>query len=72
MLSGIEDIASQLNQISELERQIKQQQRILAELQRLAKPTALAEKFLRRLQDQLAEAVRRHDQFSQSAANSNA
>lgn len=71
MFSGNDDLISLHGQIQAFERRIKQQERILAELQRLGEPTALAEKFLSRLRDQLAAALRRRDEISQSAANSN-
>ena len=55
MFLGTDDIVALHSQVSELQRAIVHQERVLAELQRLGEPTALAEKFLARLQAQLAE-----------------
>lgn len=71
MLLGNEDIVSLHSQVLELERKVAQQERVLSELQRLAEPTALAEKFLNRLRDQLLERRQRRDEISQAAANEN-
>jgi hypothetical protein len=46
MFLGTDDIVALHSQVSELHRAIVHQERVLAELQRLGEPSALAEKFL--------------------------
>jgi hypothetical protein len=68
MFLGTDDLVALNSQVSELFRAIVHQQRVLAELQRLGEPTALAEKFLARLQTQLAERQVRLDRLTNDAA----
>jgi hypothetical protein len=68
MFLGTDDLVALHSQVSELSRAIVHQQRVLAELQRLGEPTALAEKFLARLQTQLAERQVRLDRLTNDAA----
>lgn len=72
MFSGMDDVVSLHSQVSELQRAITHQERVLAELYRLGEPTALAEKFLTRLRDQLAERQEHLDTLVNVAANDDA
>ena len=71
MFSSTDDIVAQHSEVSELHRAIVHQERVLAELRRLGEPTALAEKFLARLQAQLAERQHHLDSLTNNAANEN-
>lgn len=71
MFLDADDVISLHSQISELHRAIVHQERVLVELQRLGEPTALAEKFLARLQAKLAERQAYLDSLTNSAANEN-
>lgn len=71
MFLATDDIVSLHSQVSELQRAIVHQERVLAELQRLGEPTALAEKFLARLRAQLAEREQHLDRMTRDAANEN-
>lgn len=71
MLLSTDDIVALYSQVSELHRAIVHQERVLAELQRLGEPTALAEKFLARLQARLAERQAHLDSLTSDAANEN-
>ena len=71
MFLSTDDIVALHSQISELHRAIVHQERVLAELQRLGEPTALAEKFLARLQAQLAQRQQHLDSLTNNAANEN-
>lgn len=71
MFLSTDDIVALHSQVSELHRAIVHQERVLAELQRLGEPTALAEKFLVRLQAQLAARQHCLDSLTNSAANEN-
>ena len=69
MFLDADDIISLHSQISELRRAITQQERVLAELQRLGEPTALAAKFLARLQTRLSERQKHLDRLTDAEAN---
>jgi len=71
MLLSTDDIVALHSEVSELHRAIVHQERVLAELRRLGEPTALAEKFLARLQAQLAERQHHLDSVTNNAANEN-
>ena len=71
MFLSTDDIVDLHSQVSELHRAIVHQERVLAELQRLGEPTALAEKFLTRLQAQLTERQQHLDNLTNNAANEN-
>ena len=71
MFLSTDDIVALHSQVSELHRAIVHQERVVAELQRLGEPTALAEKFLARLQTQRAERQEHLDNLASSAANEN-
>jgi hypothetical protein len=71
MFLSTDDIVALNSQVSELCRAILHQKRVLAELQRLGEPTALAEKFLTRLQAQLTERQQHLDKLTNNAANEN-
>ena len=71
MFLSTDDILALHSQVSELHRAIVHQERVVAELQRLGEPTALAEKFLARLQTQRAERQEHLDNLASSAANEN-
>lgn len=71
MFLSTDDIVSLHRQVSELHRAIVHQERVLAELHRLGEPTALAEKFLARLQTQRAERQAHLDDLTSNAANEN-
>jgi hypothetical protein len=71
MFLSTDDIVALHSQVSELHRAIVHQERVLAQLQRLGEPTALAEKFLARLQAQLAERQAHLDSLTNNAANEN-
>ncbi|MDB5550127.1 MAG: hypothetical protein JWL86_111 [Rhizobium sp.] len=71
MFLSTDDIVALHSQVLELHRAILHQERILAELQRLGEPTALAEKFLARLQAQLTERQHHLDSLTNSTANEN-
>ena len=71
MFLSTDDIVALHSQVSELHRAIVHQERVLAELQRLDEPTALAEKFLARLRAQLAERKQDLDSLTNNAANEN-
>lgn len=65
------DIVLAHSQVSELERAVAHQERVLAELMRLHEPTALAEKFLARLRAQLIERKQDLDDRTTAVANEN-
>ncbi|UVC12244.1 hypothetical protein IHQ71_28835 (plasmid) [Rhizobium sp. TH2] len=69
MFLDADDIISLHSQISELQRAITQQERFLAELQRLNEPTALAAKFLARSHTRLSERQKRLARLTDAAAN---
>jgi hypothetical protein len=71
MFLSTDDIVALHSQVSELHRAIVHQERVLAELHRLGEPTALAEKFVARLQTQLAERQSHLDSLTNTAANEN-
>jgi hypothetical protein len=71
MFLSSDDIVSLHSQVSELQRAITHQERVLAELRRLGEPTALAEKFLARLQARLAERQQHLHSLTGAAANEN-
>ena len=71
MFLSTDDIVALHSQVSELHRAIVHQERVVAELQRLGEPTALAEKFLARLQTQRAERQEHLDNLASIAANEN-
>ena len=71
MFLSTDDIKVLHSQVSELHRAIVHQERVLAELQRLGEPTALAEKFLVRLKAQLAERQHHLDSLTNTAVNEN-
>jgi hypothetical protein len=71
MFLSTDDIVALNSQVSALCRAILHQKRVLAELQRLGEPTALAEKFLTRLQAQLTERQQHLDNLTNNAANEN-
>jgi hypothetical protein len=71
MFLSTDDIVAVHSQVSELYRAILHQKRVLAELQRLGEPTALAEKFLTRMQAQIAERQQHLDNLTNNAANEN-
>jgi len=71
MFLDADDVISLHSQVSELHRAIVHQERVLVELQRLGEPTALAEKFLARLQARLAERQQHLDRLTHAAANEN-
>jgi hypothetical protein len=69
MFLDADDIVSLHSQVSELQRAVVQQERVLTELQRLNEPTKLAEKFLARLRAQLVERQLHLDKMIEIAAN---
>jgi hypothetical protein len=71
MFLSTDDIVALHSQVSELHRAIVHQERVLVELQRLGEPTALAEKFLARLQNQLTDRQRHLHSLTNRAANEN-
>jgi len=71
MFLDANDVVSLHSQISELQRAIVQQERVVAELQRLGEPTALAAKFLARLQTRLSERQTHLDRMTDGEANEN-
>jgi hypothetical protein len=71
MFLSTDDLVALHSQVSELHRAIVHQERVLTELQRLGEPTVLAEKFLARLQAQLAERQAHLDSLTNNAANKN-
>lgn len=71
MFLSTDDIVSLHSQVSELQRAVIHQERVVAELQRLGEPTALAEKFLARLRARLAERQQHLDSMTSDAANEN-
>ena len=71
MFLGTEDLVVLHSQVSELQRAIAHQGRVLAELRRLGEPTVLAEKFLARLQTRLVERQVHLDNLTRDAANEN-
>lgn len=71
MFLSTDDIVALHSQVSELHRAIVHQERVLAELHRLGEPTALAEKFVARLQTQLAERQSHLDSLTNTVANEN-
>jgi uncharacterized coiled-coil protein SlyX len=71
MFLGSDDVVSLHSQVSELQRAIAHQERVLAELQRLGEPTALAEKFLSKLRAQLTERQQHLNEVAMAAANEN-
>ena len=71
MFSSTDDIVALHSQVSEMQRAVVHQERVLAEMQRLGEPTALAEKFLARLQAQIAERQQHLHNLPNNAANEN-
>jgi hypothetical protein len=71
MFLSKDDIVALHSQVSELHRAIAHQERVLAELQRLGEPTALAQKFLVRLQAQRTERQHHLDSLTNNVANEN-
>ena len=71
MYSSTDDVVALHSQVSELQRAIIHQERVLAELRRFGEPTALAEKFLTRLQTQLADRQRHLTNMISDVANEN-
>ena len=71
MFLSTDDIVALHSQVSELHRAIVHQERVLAELQRLGEPTAIAEKVLERLKAQLAERQAHLDSLTNNTANEN-
>jgi hypothetical protein len=71
MLLSTDDVVALHSQVSELHRAIVHQERVLAALRRLGEPTALAERFLARLQAQLGERQVHLNNLTNNAANEN-